>query len=202
MGLGINLKRGVITTLMKKTCAWVKTASKEYIEYHNKEWGVPAHNDRFLFEMITLEGAQAGLNWLTVLRKRKNYKKAFDNFDVKKISKYNERKFNSLMNDARIIRNKLKIRSTISNAKVFIEIQKEFGSFDKYIWGFVNHKQIKNKFKSMKELPAKTDLSDEISKDLKKRGMNFVGSTIIYAFMQAVGIVNDHEVTCFRYKQV
>ena len=185
-----------------KTCAWAENNVEIYKEYHDKEWGVPVHDDRKLFEMIILEGAQAGLSWLTVLKKRNNYKKAFDNFDAKKIAKYDAKKVKELLNNEGIIRNKLKVNYTIQNAKVFLEIQKEFGSFNKYIWGFVNNKPIQNKFKSMKEIPPKTEVSDEISKDLKKRGMNFVGSTIIYAFMQAVGMVNDHEVTCFRYKVV
>jgi DNA-3-methyladenine glycosylase I len=147
--------------------------------------------------MLILEGAQAGLSWITVLKKRDNYRKAFDNFDYRKIANYNEDKVKNLLNDAGIIRNKLKIKSTIKNAKVFLEIQKEFGSFDKFIWGFVNFNVIQNKFKSLKEIPSKTDLSDKISKNLKKRGMNFVGSTIIYAYLQAIGIVNDHQVGCF-----
>ncbi|MBW3019697.1 DNA-3-methyladenine glycosylase I [Candidatus Woesearchaeota archaeon] len=182
-----------------KRCGWVPGNDGLYQKYHDEEWGVPVHDDRLLFEMLILEGAQAGLSWSTVLKKRNNYKKAFDNFDVKKIIKYDENKIQELINNEGIIRNKLKIRSTIQNAKAFIEIQKEFGSFDKYIWSFTNNKQIKNKFKSYKEIPPKNDLSDKISKDLKKRGMNFVGSTIIYAFLQAVGIVDDHEIECFRH---
>jgi len=182
-----------------KRCDWVPLDNKLYLNYHDKEWGVPVHDDTKLFEMLILEGAQAGLSWSTVLKKRKNYKKAFDNFNYKNIARYDEKKVQELLNDAGIIRNKLKIRSTIRNAKVFLEIQKEFGSFDKYIWGFVNFKQVQNKFKSMKELPAKTELSDKISKDLKKRGMNFVGSTIIYAYLQAIGIVNDHQIDCYKY---
>lgn len=179
-----------------KRCAWVDLKNELYVKYHDEEWGREVHEDKKLFEMLILEGAQAGLSWSTVLNKRENYRKAFDNFDYKKISKYDEDKINELLLDSGIIRNKLKINSAIQNAKVFIEIQKEFGSFDNYIWGFVDNKQIVNKIKSMGELPAKTDLSDKISKDLKKRGMNFVGSTIIYAYMQAVGMVNDHEVDC------
>ena len=185
-----------------KKCGWVENAGEFYQEYHDKEWGVPEHNDKKLFELLILEGAQAGLSWSTILKKRKNYKKAFDNFDPKKVSNYNEKKFKELMENSGIVRNKLKIKSTIQNAKVFLEIQKEFGSFDKYIWSYVNNKPIKNKFKQMKDLPAKTEISDKISKDLKKRGMNFVGSTIIYAFMQAVGMVNDHQINCFRYNKV
>ena len=185
----------------KIRCPW-QNDDKLYIEYHDKEWGVPVHNDRKLFEFLLLEGFQAGLSWRTILYKRQNFRKAFDNFDFNKIAKYDKRKLNSLMKDAGIIRNKLKIESAVKNAKAFIEIRKEFGTFDKYIWGFVNGKPIKNKFKLLKELPARTELSDLISKDLKKRGFNFVGSTIVYAHMQATGMVNDHLVGCFRYKEL
>ncbi|MCP6719812.1 MAG: DNA-3-methyladenine glycosylase I [Patescibacteria group bacterium] len=171
-------------------------------EYHDKEWGVPVHDDRHLFEILILDGAQAGLSWRTILNKRENYRKAFDNFDVKKIAKYDAKKTRKLLQDKGIVRNRLKIASAVRNAKVFIEIQKEFGSFDKYIWGFVNGKPIKNKWKRMSDLPARTELSDNISKDLKRRGMNFVGSTIIYAIMQTIGMVNDHEVGCFRYNKL
>lgn len=187
-----------------KSCQWVESPKTSNLmkEYHDEEWGTPIHNDQKLFEFLILEGAQAGLSWNTILNKRENYRKAFHNFDFKKIAKYNEKDFKRLMNNEGIVRNKLKIRSAIRNAKVFLEIIKEFGSFDKYIWKFVNNETIKNKFKSISELPAKTKISDEISKDLKEKGMNFVGSTIIYAFMQAIGMVNDHETTCFRYSQV
>ncbi len=171
-------------------------------EYHDKEWGVPVHDDRHLFEVLILDGAQAGLSWRTILNKRENYRKAFDNFDVKKVAKYDAKKVRKLLQDEGIVRNKLKIASAVRNAKVFMEIQKEFGSFDAYIWGFVNGKPIKNKWKSVSDLPAKTELSDTISKDLKNRGMNFVGSTIIYAVMQTIGMVNDHEIECFRHKGV
>lgn len=173
-----------------------------YIKYHDKEWGVPVHNDRKLFEFLLLEGFQAGLSWRTILYKRQNFRKAFDKFDFNKVAKYDKRKINSLMNDSGIIRNKLKIESSVKNAKAFIAVRKEFGTFDKYIWGFVNGKPIKNKFKSLKELPARTELSDIISKDLKKRGFNFVGSTIIYAHIQATGMVNDHLVNCFRHNDL
>lgn len=173
-----------------------------YIKYHDKEWGVPVHNDRKLFEFLLLEGFQAGLSWRTILYKRQNFRKAFDKFDFNKVAKYDKRKINSLMNDFGIIRNKLKIESSVKNAKAFIAVRKEFGTFDKYIWGFVNGKPIKNKFKSLKELPARTELSDIISKDLKKRGFNFVGSTIIYAHIQATGMVNDHLVNCFRHNDL
>ena len=185
-----------------KRCTWVDPENKIYLEYHDKEWGLPVHNDRKLFEMLVLEGAQAGLSWETVLKKRENYRKAFDEFDPGKVARYDEKKQTELLQNKGIIRNRLKIKSAIQNAGVFLEIQKEFGSFDSYIWNFVDNKQVQNRFNSIKELPAKTELSDMISKDLKKRGMNFVGPTIIYAFMQAVGIVNDHEVSCFRYLQV
>ena len=179
-------------------CPW-PGSDKLYIKYHDKEWGVPVHSDKKLFEFLLLEGFQAGLSWRTILYKRQNFRKAFDNVDFNKVAKYDKRKINSLMKDAGIIRNKLKIESSVTNAKAFIKIRKEFGTFDKYIWGFVDGKPIKNKFKSTKEVPARTELSDLISKDLKKRGFNFVGSTIIYAHMQATGMVNDHLISCFRH---
>lgn len=188
---------------MKKItrCPW--TSDDELmIKYHDKEWGVPIHNDRKLFEFLLLEGFQAGLSWKTILHKRKNFRKAFDNFDFNKIANYDKRKINSLMNDAGIIRNKMKIDAAVSNAKAFIKIRKEFGTFDNYIWSFVNYKPIVNKFKSLSELPARTELSDRISEELKKRGFKFVGSTVIYAHMQATGMVNDHLTSCFRYKQL
>ncbi len=180
-----------------KRCAWVNLENKDYVEYHDKQWGVPVFDDRLLFEMLILEGAQAGLSWATILKKRQNYKEAFDNFDVQKVATYDEYKIAQLLQNAGIVRNKLKINSAIKNAKVFMGIQKEFGSFSKYIWGFVDNKPIVNNYQDISEIPAKTELSDIISKDLKKRGMSFVGSTIIYAFMQAIGMVNDHEVDCF-----
>ena len=173
-----------------------------YIKYHDKEWGVPVHKDKKLFEFLLLEGFQAGLSWRTILYKRQNFRKAFDNFDFNKVAKYDKRKINSLMKDVGIIRNQLKINSAVSNAKAFLAVRKEFGTFNKYIWGFVNGKPIKNKFKSLKELPARTELSDLISEDLKKRGFNFVGSTIIYAHMQATGMINDHLVDCFRHNDL
>jgi DNA-3-methyladenine glycosylase I len=185
---------------MKNSCEWA--GHESMAEYHDKEWGVPVHDDRMLFEFLILEGAQAGLSWATILKRRLTYRKAFDNFDVKKISKYDSAKEVELLLDPGIIRNKLKVKATINNAKAFIAIQEEFGSFDKYIWGFVGSKPLDNKVKSLKEIQATTALSDEISKDLKKRGMSFVGSTIIYAYMQAVGLVNDHEVGCFRYREI
>ncbi len=182
-------------------CNWTNNNSYN-IEYHDKEWGVPVHDDRKLFEFLLLDAFQAGLSWLTILKKRENFKKAFDNFDYNKIAKYGEDKISELIEDAGIIRNKLKIRSSVSNAQAFIKIQEEFKTFDKYIWSFVNHKTIKNSFKTWKEIPATNKESDAMSKDLKKRGFKFVGSTICYAFMQAAGMVNDHEITCFRYNEV
>ncbi|WP_299677603.1 DNA-3-methyladenine glycosylase I [uncultured Tenacibaculum sp.] len=186
---------------MKKRCFWVSN-DPLYIEYHDKEWGVPVYDDETLFEFLLLESFQAGLSWITILKKRENFRKAFDGFDYKKIANYNEDKFNELIVNEGIIRNKLKIKAAITNAKAFIEVQKEYGSFSKYIWGFFNGKPIKNNFKTREEVPATTPLSDEISKALKKRGFKFVGSTIIYAFMQATGMVNDHTTDCFRYNEV
>lgn len=188
-----------IQVMNNHRCAWCGT-DPLYVVYHDKEWGVPVHDDRKLFEMLNLEGAQAGLSWITILRKRENYRKAFDNFDAKKIAKYDKKKVAKLLNDEGIVRNRLKIVAVISNAKAFLQVQKEFGTFDKYIWQFVGGKPIVNKRKSSNDIPATTPESDTMSKDLKKRGFKFVGSTICYAFMQAVGMVNDHEVKCFRYK--
>ena len=178
-------------------CSW---ASGELsIRYHDEEWGVPVHDDGTLFEFLILEGAQAGLSWNTILNKRENYRKALDGFDAARIARYDRRKVEGLLRDPGIVRNKLKIASTIANAQAFLRVQKEFGSFDGYIWQFVGGKPRVNSPKSMKQVPARTAESDAMSKDLKKRGFNFVGSTICYAFMQAVGIVNDHMVDCFRY---
>jgi len=175
---------------------------EKYIDYHDNEWGVPEHDDYKLFELLILEGAQAGLSWSTILKKRDNYKKAYDNFDFEKVAKYGYSKRQELLNNEGIVRNRRKIDSSIQNAKVFINIREEYGSFDKYIWSFVDNNPINNKFKELKDVPAKTELSEKISKDLKKRGMNFVGPTIIYAFMQAIGLVNDHTTNCFRYKDL
>lgn len=186
---------------MKQRCEWCGNEPL-YVEYHDREWGVPVHDDRKLFEMLILEGAQAGLSWLTILRKRENYRKAFDNFDAKKIAKYDKAKVAKLLADAGIVRNRLKIAATIQNARAFLEVQKEFGSFDRYLWQFVGGKPKINKWKNLKELPPKTAESDAMSKDLKKRGFSFVGSTICYAFMQAVGMVNDHVATCLRYREI
>ena len=180
-------------------CPWAGN-EQIYQEYHDTEWGVPSFDDRHLFEMLTLEGAQAGLSWITILKKREGYRKAFDNFDVSKVSKYNARKVESLMKNPDIVRNRLKIQSTIQNAKMFIKVQQEFGTFSKYLWQFVNNKPIVNRWKTLKDFPAKTKESDVLSKDLLKRGFKFVGSTICYAYMQAVGLVNDHTVDCFRKK--
>jgi len=186
----------------KSRCHWVDLSCKEYISYHDKFWGVPQHNDNKLFEMLVLEGAQAGLSWLTILRKQKNYTEAFDSFDPLKVSNYDQKKIEELMQDKGIVRNRRKISSAIKNARVFIKIQEEFESFDKYIWAYVDYCQIDGKIKNEKDLVSKSKLSRKISQDLKKRGMNFVGPTIIYAFMQAVGMVNDHLESCFRYQEI
>lgn len=186
---------------MKTRCPWCEGDSL-YKEYHDREWGVPVHNDRKLFEMLILEGAQAGLSWITVLRKRENYRNAFDNFDARKIATYNKQKVSKLLLNEGIIRNRLKIATTIGNAKAFLEVQTQFGSFDLYIWQFVGGKPKVHSFKSLKQIPPQTTESDAMSKDLKKRGFKFVGSTICYAFMQATGMVNDHITGCFRYKQI
>lgn len=182
-------------------CEW-STSDSLYIQYHDEEWGVPLHDDQKLFEFLVLEGAQAGLSWLTILRKRENYRKAFDQFDPAKVARYNERKISKLLNDAGIIRNRLKIESAIQNARAFLQVQDEFGSFDSYIWRFVDGKPIVNTWKTLREIPAKTALSETISKDLLKRGFRFVGPTIVYAHLQATGIVNDHLVSCFRYAEL
>ena len=179
-------------------CPWAKAEND--IAYHNEEWGVPLHDDRALFELIILEGAQAGLSWSTILKKRENYRRAFDKFDAKKIAKYGDKKVAALLADAGIVRNRLKIASTIGNAKAFLAVQKEFSSFDTYLWSFVGGKPIVNHRKEMEDMPVKTAESDALSKDLLKRGFKFVGSTIMYAFMQATGMVNDHLVTCPRHK--
>jgi DNA-3-methyladenine glycosylase I len=181
-------------------CSWPSNSLS--IRYHDEEWGLPQHDDRVLFEFLILEGAQAGLSWDTVLQKRENYRTAFDSFNPQRIARYDSRKRQSLLRNPGIIRNRLKIASAVANAKAFLAIQKEFGSFDSYIWQFVGGKPRVNKWHSIQRVPARTGESDAMSKDLKRRGFNFVGSTICYAFMQAVGMVNDHSVECFRYKQV
>ncbi len=185
----------------KQTCSW-PTTDPLLMKYHDNEWGVPVHDDRKLFEFLILEGFQAGLSWLTVLRKRKNFRKAFDGLDFNKIAAYDKKKIDSLLDDAGIIRNKLKIAAAVTNAKAFLEVRKEFGTFDRYIWGFIGGKTVHNGFKALSELPARTKLSDLISMDLKKSGFRFVGSTIVYAHMQATGMVNDHIKKCFRYKEL
>ena len=185
----------------KIRCDW-STKNPLYIAYHDNEWGVPLHDEQQLFEFLILETFQAGLSWITVLRKRENFCKAFDNFDYKKVALYGEDKIQELLLDAGIIRNKLKVRAAISNAAAFMEIQKEFGSFDKYIWDFVDGKPIQTNRKLMSEITATTEISDKLSKDLKKRGFKFVGSTVIYAHMQAAGMVNDHVESCFRFDEL
>ncbi|WMN12149.1 DNA-3-methyladenine glycosylase I [Marivirga salinae] len=185
----------------KERCPWC-LGFDQYIQYHDEEWGVPVHDDQTHFEFLILEGAQAGLSWATVLKKRENYRELFANFDAKKVAEFDQSKIEELLQNPGIIRNKLKVNATVINAKKFLEVQKEFGSFDKYIWSFVNHNPIINQLKSMKDAPVTSRESDALSKDLKKRGFKFVGSTIIYAHMQACGLVNDHLTSCFRYKQV
>lgn len=184
-----------------KRCPW-SASDPLYIEYHDREWGVPVHDDRKLFEMLVLEGAQAGLSWITILKKRENYRKAFDNFDARKIAKYDAKRVRELLKNEGIVRNRLKIDATISNARAFLAVQKEFRSFDNYIWQFVEGRAKMNRRTSLKHIPPTTPESDAMSKDLKTRGFRFVGSTICYAFMQAVGMVNDHLVSCFRYSDV
>ncbi|MEM6514986.1 MAG: DNA-3-methyladenine glycosylase I [Bacteroidota bacterium] len=185
----------------KQRCGWC-VGDPLYEKYHDEEWGVPVKDDNKLFEFLILETFQAGLSWITILRKRENFRRAFDNFDFKKIASYKDEKVNELLKDASIVRNKLKIKATITNAIAFMQIQQEFGSFSEYIWGFIDGKPIKNSFKDYRDAPANTQLSDKISKDLKKRGFKFVGSTVVYAHMQATGMVNDHETSCFRYNEV
>ena len=184
----------------KTRCAWVSD-DPLYIHYHDHEWGNPIHDDRLLFEFLILEGMQAGLSWLTILKKRDNFRSSFDNFNPKLISQYDQHKINQLLSNPGIIRNKLKIEAAIKNAITFLSVKKEYGSFSDYIWQFTDGKTVKNHWKSIKQIPSRTEISDRMSKDLKKRGFKFVGSTICYAFMQAVGIVNDHTIDCFRYKK-
>jgi DNA-3-methyladenine glycosylase I len=183
---------------VRSRCTWARDELSA--AYHDKEWGVPTHDDRKLFEFLILEGAQAGLSWDTILKKRENYRAAFDGFDPAKIARFTPKKLHSLMHDSGIVRNRLKIESAVKNAKAFLKVQREFGSFDRYIWKFVGGKTIRNRWKSLKQLPARTPQSDAMSKDLKKRGFSFVGSTICYAFMQAMGLVDDHISGCFRHK--
>ena len=182
-------------------CTWAMNVNEIYTKYHDEEWGEPIHNDQKLYEMLILESFQAGLSWSCILNKRDNFKKAFDNFDINKIINYDENKIKELQNNEGIIRNKLKIKATINNSKIFKQIQKEHGSFDKYIWSFTNYKKINNKLTSYKDAPSESELSIKISKDLKKRGFNFVGGTIIYSYLQAIGMINDHEKGCFCYEE-
>lgn len=183
-----------------KRCGWA--ANELSIAYHDAEWGVPVHDDKKLFEFLILEGAQAGLSWNTILRKRENYRAAFDSFDADRIARYDERKLNELFENEGIVRNRLKIASTVRNAKSFLKIKDQFGSFDAYVWRFVGGAPVKNRWKVLSEVPARTEISDRLSKDLKKRGFNFVGSIIIYSFMQACGLVDDHLISCFRRDEI
>lgn len=187
---------------MKKRCGWVPENNRLYTDYHDIEWGVPVHDDRKLFEFLILEGFQAGLSWSTILNKRENFKRAFDEFAAEKIVSYDQQKLDELMNNPGIIRNKLKINAAVTNARSFLKIQDEFGSFDAYIWKFVSGKTIQNHWKTLNDIPAMTEISDAMSKDLKRRGFKFVGSTVCYAHMQATGMVNDHTIDCFRHHEV
>jgi DNA-3-methyladenine glycosylase I len=187
---------------MKVRCEWAANGSPIDLEYHDNEWGVPVHDDKKLFEFLLLESAQAGLSWTTILKKREGYKKAFDNFDADEVANYDSRRLRQLLTNPSIIRNRLKIQSSVKNARAFIKVQKEFGRFDSYLWNFVGGKPKHNEWKSWIEVPSRTEISDDLSKDLKKRGFTFVGSTICYSLMQAVGMVNDHTTSCFRYKEL
>ena len=188
--------------ILRKRCRWVNPQNELYVRYHDEEWGVPVHDDAVLFEMLILEGAQAGLSWETVLKKRENYRKAFKGFDPKKVACLTDEYQASLLANEGIVRNRLKIKAAVSNAKAFLEIQREFGSFDRYIWGLVNLVPVNENHKKIEKIPTKNEISDGISKDLKKRGMSFVGSTIIYAYMQAIGMVTAHTTDCFRHREV
>lgn len=183
-------------------CDWCEDTFEQYIRYHDEEWGVPVHDDKTLFEFLILETAQAGLSWSTILKKREGYRQAFANFDIEKVAAFDEKKIRQLLNNPAIVRNKLKIRSAVNNARRFREIQEEFGSFNNYIWQFVNGNPIQNKWEHMDQVPTTTDISDQLSKDLKKRGFKFVGSTTMYAYMQATGMVNDHLTSCFRHSEI
>jgi DNA-3-methyladenine glycosylase I len=186
---------------MPKRCGWAGT-DELYLAYHDEEWGVPVHEDRVLFEFLLLEGAQAGLSWATILRKRESYRKAFAGFDPAKVARFDGRRIERLLRDPGIVRNRLKVRSAVKNARAFLEVQEEFGSFDAYQWSFVEGKPVRNRWRSLSEIPATTEISDRFSKDLRRRGFSFVGSTIVYAHMQAVGMVNDHLTSCFRHRQI
>jgi DNA-3-methyladenine glycosylase I len=186
---------------VKRRCPWVGTDPLS-VDYHDREWGVPVHDDRIHFEFLILDGAQAGLSWLTILRKRENYRKAFSGFDPRKVARFDRRKIERLLTDPGIVRNRLKIESSVANARAFLKVQKEFGSFDAYIWSFVGGRTKQNRWKTLKQIPAKTRESEAMSKDLVKRGFRFVGPTICYAYMQAAGLVNDHTIGCFRYRRL
>ena len=186
----------------KNRCSWVNLQNELYVEYHDTQWGVPVFNDTKLFKFLILEGAQAGLSWETILKRQGGYKKAFANWNIQKVANFNKAKIQELLQNSEIIRNRLKINATVKNAQVFLKIQSEFGSFAKYLWNFVEGKQIKNRWKGVTNIPNQTELSQKISKDLQKRGMSFVGPTIIYAYCQAIGLVNDHTIDCFRYNEV
>jgi DNA-3-methyladenine glycosylase I len=196
---GIGRSTMSFGTREKKRCRWVTGADADYIRYHDREWGRPVHDDRLLFEMLTLEGAQAGLSWLTILRKRASYKKAFAGFDPRKVARFNAARQARLLLNAGIVRNRLKIGSTVTNARAFLAVQREFGSFDRYLWAFVDGRPLRRRARSGAALAARNALSDRISKDLKRRGFRFVGATIIYAYLQAVGVIDDHMRSCFRY---
>lgn len=203
----VNRATGSVTFLVTKRatkprCAWVPEADALYVRYHDEEWGVPVYDDQHLFEMLLLEGAQAGLSWITILRKRENYRQAFDAFDPEKIARYGKRKLTALQNDSGIVRNRLKIDAAVSNAQAFLDLQQETRSFSDYLWDFVDGQPVINRWKSPQDIPASTSASELMSKDLKRRGFKFVGPTICYAFMQATGMVNDHEVACFRHREV
>jgi len=191
-----------ITQKQVERCGWSASGDEQYLAYHDEEWGVPVHDDRKQFEFLTLESAQAGLSWAIVLRKRENYRRAFADFDAEKVARYTSKKIEQLLTDPGIIRNRFKVQAAVTNARNFLEVQEEFGTFDKYIWSFVGGRPIRNTWETMKQVPATSKESDALSKDLQSRGFKFVGSTIIYAHMQAVGMVNDHLVTCFRHKAV
>ncbi len=193
-----NQAKGQAMVKQVKRCAWVD-GSELYQAYHDAEWGIPSYDDKHLFEMLILEGAQAGLSWITILKKRKAYRQAFDNFDVQKMARYSEKKIERLLQNPGIVRNRLKVNAAVTNARAFLQVQQEFGSFADYIWQFVDGKPLQNRWKTLKQVPATTSVSDAMSKDLKKRGFKFVGSTICYAYMQSVGMVNDHTIDCFQY---
>lgn len=186
----------------KKRCAWAEGTFQAYVDYHDLEWGVPVHDDKTHFEFLILEGAQAGLSWSTILNKREGYRQAFANFEVEAVAEFSQAEIEMLLQNPEIVRNKLKVNAAVINARCFLDVQKEFGSFDEYVWSFVNHRVIQNEWKTKEEVPASTAESDKLSKDLKKRGFKFVGSTIMYAYMQSMGMVNDHTTDCFRFEEL